>query len=104
MDFTKEKTEMKRQQIEAIKEDRRQISTLIKDGQIDFTQLPVISPRVREILLGWISNALEDSDKRARTEEGLEYRLEIAPYEHRCVIHCEDGNMTMQAMKLIFDR
>ena len=102
-DFSKEKSEMKRQQIEAIREDRKQISTLIKDRNIDFTQLPVISPRVREILLGWISNALEDSDKRARTEEGMEYHLEIAPYENRCVIYCEDGNMTMQAMKIVFD-
>ena len=101
-DYSKEKALMKQQQIENLRQDREQIDRLIIDGQIDFSQLPVISQRVREILLSWISNALENPEMVARTEDGREYRLEHDSENRRCIVHCEDGNLTMQAMKMVF--
>ena len=101
-DYSTEKEELKRQQIAALAADREQIDQLTEDGQIDFGKLPMISARVREVLLSWISNALEDAEKKAKTEDGRAYYLVIDPNKARCVVHCEDGNFTMVAMKLVF--
>ncbi len=48
-----------------------------KDGKIDFAELPVIEPRMREILLKWLSDGLEDMEYVSRTEEGRKYKIEV---------------------------
>ena len=42
----------------------------------DFSDLPVLTPRLREILLKWISDAMESADFSARTDDGRGYRLD----------------------------
>lgn len=101
-DYTKEKEEMRRKTMEEIKEDRKKVLGLEQDRQIHFGKLPVISPRVRQILLGWISNALENADHCARTDDGREYFVKIDSSEKKCVIHCEDGNFIMPEMVIVF--
>lgn len=66
---------------------------LEKNGRIDFGDLPVIETRTREILLKWLSNALEDSEWTARTDEGRRYVLKQENAGEKCVMHCEDGNL-----------
>ena len=81
--------------LEQLREDRRKIEMLERDGRIDFASLPVIEPRVREILLKWLSDALEDADYTARTDDGRLYVLDTREAKESCVVHCEDGNFTM---------
>lgn len=50
---------------------------------------------MREILLKWISDAMENPAGAARTEEGRYYTLDMSRKEERCVVHCEDGSFTM---------
>ena len=73
-----------------------------QDGRIDFGSLPVIEPRVREILLKWLSDALEDADYSARTDDGRLYRLDMDRSRENCVVHCLDGNFTMPRMSIVF--
>lgn len=101
-DASKEKEEARRQMLSRLKEDRRKIEELEHDGRIDFGELPVIEPRVREILLKWLSDALESTDYVARTDDGREYRLDMARTGERCVVHCEDGNFTMPRIDIVF--
>ena len=75
---------------------------LEKDGRIDFSQLPVLEPRIREILLKWISDAMEDTDFSARTDDGRLFSLAIGRENEKCVIRCEDGCFTMPEMSIVF--
>ena len=85
-----------------LREDRRKIEMLERDGRIDFASLPVIEPRVREILLKWLSDALEDADYTARTDDGRLYVLDTREAKESCVVHCEDGNFTMPKLAIVF--
>ncbi len=111
-------------------EDMAKVRALEDDGIIDFSNLPVLEPGTREILLKWISNAMESSGLTARTDEGRTYILdignkmeiesadgigseiesaagmenknEIKSTAEKCVVRCEDGNFTMPKMRIIF--
>ena len=97
-----EKQRTRRQMIEKQREDMRRLRELESDGKIDFSTLPVIESHVREILLKWISDALENPAGAATTEEGRHYMLDMSRKEERCVVHCEDGNFTMPKLSIVF--
>ena len=92
-DLSEEKREARRIFIQKHKEEMEKLKNLEVNGQIDFSKLPVIEPRIREILLKWLSDALEDSELTARTEDGRRYILKLS--DEKCVVHCEDGNLKM---------
>ena len=92
-DLSEEKREARRIFIQKHKEEMEKLKNLEVNGQIDFSKLPVIEPRIREILLKWLSDALEDSKLTARTEDGRRYILKFS--DEKCVVHCEDGNLKM---------
>ncbi len=46
------------------------------NGRIHFGKLPVLEPRIREILLKWLSDAMESADFSARTDDGRRYILD----------------------------
>ena len=62
----------------------------------------VIEPRVREILLKWLSDALENSEYTGRTEDGRRFVLDRSQISERCTVHCEDGNFTMPSLSFVF--
>lgn len=101
-DNRKEKEEMRSRMLKQIQEERKELELLEVDGRIDFSTLPVIAPRVREILLKWLSDALEDGEHSARTDDGRLYVLEMSRMGERCVVHCEDGNFTMPKLSIVF--
>ena len=101
-DSRKEKEETRSQMIRQLREDRSKIEMLEKDGRIDFAALPVIEPRVREILLKWLSDAMEDGGYSARTDDGRQYILDMKQADEKCVVHCEDGNFTMPRLAIVF--
>lgn len=97
-----QKQETRRKMLLQQKEELRKIQELEKDGRIDFAELPLLEPRIREILLKWLSDAMEDADFAARTDDGRRYVLDRSRMEERCVVHCEDGNFTMPRMAIVF--
>ena len=97
-----QKLETRRKMLQQQKEDMQKINQLEKDGRIDFSGLPVIEPGIREILLKWISDAMESADFTARTDSGRTYQLIKEPTDEKCTVHCEDGNFTMPKMKIVF--
>ena len=101
-DTSRQKEETRNQMMLQLKEDRRKIEMLEQNGRIDFAVLPTIEPRVREILLKWLSDALEDRDYSARTDDGRQYRLDMEHADEKCVVHCEDGNFTMPRLSIVF--
>lgn len=101
-DNREEKQEARKQMLEQLREDRKKIEMLEQGGRIDFAALPVIEPRVREILLKWLSDALEDRDYASRTDDGRRYVLDMEKADERCVVYCEDGNFTMPKITIVF--
>ena len=99
---TAQKQKARQEMIQKQKEDAAKIRLLEKDGRIDFAALPVIESRVREILLKWLSDAMENPSFQARTEDGRHFRLEKSHMNEKCVVHCEDGNFTMPHMVIEF--
>lgn len=101
-DNSREKEETRARAIRQLKEDQQEVKRLEQEGVIRFSGLPVISPRVREILLKWLSDALETSGYTARTEDGREFSLDLSKAAERCVVHCVDGNFTMPKIDIVF--
>lgn len=101
-DSSREKEAVRSQMLQQLQEERKKLAELEVDGRIEFANLPVIEPRVREILLKWLSDALEDGTHSARTDDGRVYVLDMSRKEENCVVHCEDGNFTMPRLSLIF--
>src|SRR5699024_5326794 len=101
-DTAQEKAQARKQAVEQMKQDWERIGELERGGRIDFSDLPVIEPRVREILLKWLSDALEDGDYAARTEDGRNFALDMTQADERCGVRCEDGNFTMPKSSIVF--
>lgn len=101
-DTSQEKEETRKKMMLQLQEDRKKLEELEHDGRIDFSSLPVIEPRVREILLKWLSDALEDADYAATTDDGRRYTLDMAHAKENCIVHCEDGNFTMPKLSIVF--
>ena len=101
-ELSEEKQEARRLFIKKQQENMEKLKLLEKDGRIDFAKLPVIEVGTREILLKWLSDALEDSEYMSRTEDGRRYVLEQGEAGEKCVVHCEDGNFTMPRYIIVF--
>lgn len=99
---TEQKRETRRKLLQQQKEEMQKLQQLEKNGRIDFAELPVLEPRIREILLKWLSDAMEDTDFTARTDDGRRYVLDRARVGEKCIVHCEDGNFTMPRMAIVF--
>ena len=70
---------------------------------LSFENLPVIEPEARNILLRWLSKALEHKDGMGKTEEGQVYRIENREEKRYCKVHCQDGIFEMPAFVLKFE-
>ena len=99
---SEQKRETRRKLLQQQKEEMQKLHQLEKNGRIDFAELPVLEPRIREILLKWLSDAMEDVDFTARTDDGRRYVLDRTHVGEKCVVHCEDGNFTMPRMAIVF--
>ena len=99
---SEQKRETRRKLLQQQKEEMQKLQQLEKNGRIDFAELPVLEPRIREILLKWLSDAMEDVDFAARTDDGRRYVLDRSRMGEKCVVHCEDGNFTMPRMAIVF--
>ncbi len=101
-DNHREKEAVRSQMLQELQDQKRRIAALEREGRIDFADLPVIEPKVREILLKWLSDALEDAGHSARTDDGRQYNLDMNRAHERCTVHCQDGNFTMPRISIVF--
>lgn len=101
-DLTKEKARVREETLQRIQEEKRKLAELEKEGIIDFSTLPVIEPKVRNVLLKWLSNGLEDIEHCGKTDNGRTYVLDLSKKNEKCIVRCEDGNFTMPAIRIVF--
>lgn len=97
-----QKQETRRKMLEKQREEMGKLQALEVNGRIHFGELPVLEPRIREILLKWLSDAMESADFSARTDDGRRYILDRSRADETCVVHCLDGNFTMPDLSIVF--
>lgn len=97
-----EKYQMRQKMLREQQEEIEKIRQLEKNGRIDFANLPLLEAKSREILLKWLSNAMEDPDFTAKTDDGRMFVLERSQAGETCVVYCEDGNFTMPKLSIVF--
>lgn len=101
-DRQEEKEAARRVILEHQRASREILSRLEQNHRIDFHRLPQISPEIRSILLKWLSDAMENPERSARTEEGRIFDLDLEHVDRQCVVHCDDGNFTMPQIGIVF--
>lgn len=102
-DHSAEKKAVREQLLQEQREQQAALQRLEKDGCIDFAALPCLTPALREILLRWLSDALEDPERSSRTEAGRRFQLEDSTVGERCIVHCEDGDFEMPRLRIVFE-
>ncbi|TDW16532.1 uncharacterized protein (TIGR02677 family) [Breznakia blatticola] len=79
-------------QVEAEKKKQQDtLNELMQEGKITFQELPLISAFTRKMLLTWVSKALQNKNKQAKTEFGTRYKVHVPDVEDTCKVECEDG-------------
>lgn len=76
IDRSEEQERIRREMLEKLERERLLLNSYIKDNRLDFADLPVIEPQIRDVFLMWLSKALEREDETAKTEDGRTYHLE----------------------------
>ena len=103
IDRSKEKEEMRLATIQRLEEERKLLKSYIRDNRLEFSNLPVIEPQVRDMFLLWLSKALENKSYRAKTEDGQMYYIEQADVREQCILQCTDGTFQMPAYTIVFE-
>lgn len=102
-DRSEEQERVRREMLEQQEREREMLDSYIKNNRLEFANLPVIEPQIRDIFLQWLSKALEREDETAKTEDGRTFHLE-GNREETCVVRCTDGEFTMPAFSICFEQ
>ena len=79
------------------------LKSYIVDKKVEFANLPKIDSYTRKIMLSWVSKALATKKKRAKTDFGQYYTLDITQINESCLIECVDGTFKMPKLTILFD-
>ena len=100
-DRTMEKMIQRERYLRLVSQQKEIVLRYIKDRKIVFEEITdTVTESTRNIFLQWIAQANMNSEHKGRTEYGQEYRLIRG--EGNCVLHCEDGDLTMPAYVMEF--
>lgn len=103
IDRSEEKEAMRKAEIQRLEEERKLLRSYIKNGRLEFANLPVIEPYVRDMFLLWMSKALEKKNHRAKTEDGQIYYIEQTDTKEYCTLKCTDGEFQMPCYTMVFE-
>lgn len=91
-------TKQKKAQRELYLKERQQqeqaVKTYFKDGYVQLSQLQVVEPFMRKLLLSWMSKARANKNGLVMTEAGM--LLRVKPLEEKIVLHALDGKLHMR--------
>lgn len=102
-EYKAEKEQAKQEAIAEMEREKEMMQGFLVDDKIQFNQLPLLTPKARNVLLLWLSRALE-GDNRGKTEDGREYYVENPKTDSKCTLLCEDGSFEMPAFILVFEK
>lgn len=103
VDRSKEKAAMRERSLKKLEEERKLLAGYIQGNRLDFANLPVLEPQVRDAFLVWLSKALERKDCKSKTEDGRLYQVVEEKPGETCLVMCTDGSFQMPAFSIIFE-
>lgn len=103
IDRSADKDAMRQVMIKRLREERELLQSYIKGDRLDFSELPEISPHVRDVFLLWLSKALESRSLKGKTEDGQIYYIENADTKEYCRIVSDDGILELPAYQIRFE-
>ena len=97
-----EKNERREAYLKQLEENRRQAVRYISGRRMILSEIQDEIPEsLRISILSWITSANLNSSGQSRTEYGWKYQL--IRNEGTCVLHCQDGDLTMPAYQFEFE-
>lgn len=85
-------------------EEKKIMEGYIKNGCIEFSNLPKIPQSVRITLLRWLAKGINSSDNSGKTEDGMKYVVHIPEdMSRRCTLDCDDGKLVMPPYIIQFE-
>ncbi|MDQ0219235.1 uncharacterized protein (TIGR02677 family) [Peribacillus cavernae] len=87
--------------LQQITEEKQLIEKYMINGRIQISELPVIEPYVRKMLLTWIGKSMASKEQKVKTDYGMAVRV-ILHKERRVVLQAEDGALEMPDAELLF--
>ena len=103
VDRTAEKEAVRAATAARLEAERALLKSYIKDGRLEFSALPEITPQIRDVFLNWLSRGLENKSQRAKTEDGRPYRIVLHQPGETCTLSCTDGTLRMPAYTILFE-
>lgn len=95
------KQQKKQEYLERMEKCRQEAQKYIHDGKLVFNKIDgIVSSDLRGVMLKWIADANINASHTGRTEYGQRYHLKKE--EGNCVLHCEDGDLTMPCYVIEF--
>ncbi|WAA12102.1 TIGR02677 family protein [Fervidibacillus halotolerans] len=76
------------------KKEEQLIIKYMKNGMIQLSELPMVEPFIRKLLLGWITKAMQSENRIVKTDYGMEIKVTINK-DKMIVLKSEDGELTM---------
>lgn len=101
-DYQLEKSRMLSEILQRQEEEKELMNQYITNQIIDFETLGMMQPKVRNILLRWLSKGLENSSKEVQTEDGRKYHVRLKDAERMIVLRAEDGTFEMPPYQIVF--
>ena len=96
-----EKQMQRQAYLKQVEQQTSDLMRFVKDHQLKISEIHEVIPSfAREVLLRWIANANMVESRSGMTEFGNTYHL--GKEEGTCVLHCEDGDLTMPCYVLTF--
>ncbi len=75
----------------------------IKDGGFMISELPIVEPIVRKMILRWIGRGSGLKAKKFKTENGLQYRIFTPDPFEWAILNCIDGSLKMPNYRFVFE-
>ncbi len=97
-----EKNQRREAYLKQLEENRKIAVRYISDRKLVLSNIKDEIPEsLRVSILSWITLANMNTSKQSRTEYGWKYRLRKT--EGTCILHCQDGDLTMPAYQFEFE-
>ncbi|MDO4555609.1 MAG: TIGR02677 family protein [Lachnospiraceae bacterium] len=103
VDRRAEKEKMRLETLEKLEQEKEIINEYINGGRLEFGNLPILEPQIRDVFLIWLSKALENKKRQAKTEDGRIYKVIMPKEEGQCEVRCTDGTFYMPQFVLEFE-
>lgn len=96
-----EKETMRKLYLLQLEEEKQLIQKYMKNNRIQISELPVIEPFVRKMLLTWIGKSMATKEQKVKTDFGMTVKVTLDEH-NRVYLRSEDGMLEMPDAELIF--